>query len=73
MAQELYFSGSIYQEAPSDTPEARATIERADPNCWYMTKHLGQHAIVSGGRLYLFAGKQPGWKPPHSVRGGWRP
>jgi hypothetical protein len=64
MGDKLYFSGSVYQEVPGSAPGAAEVINRADPACHLRTHYQGQTAIVTGGRLFVWEGKQPGYTPP---------
>jgi hypothetical protein len=72
MAEKLYFSGSVYQEVPSSAPGAAEVINRGG-DYHLRTTYQGQTAIVTGGRLFVWEGKEPGYTPPRWQREGAKP
>lgn len=64
MDDKLYFAGSIYKEIKRGAG-VKECIQRASSlDGHLMTTYNGQPALVSGGRLYVFTGKMPGFKSP---------
>lgn len=62
MAEEYYFAGSVYKRVKRGRG-VNECIHRADGlDGHLMTNFNGKPALVTDGKLYVFAGKVPGFK-----------
>ena len=61
MADIYYFCGSIYKRVRHGR-NVKETIAKGSYDSHLMTHWNGQPALVTDGKLYVFAGKEPGFQ-----------
>ena len=64
MSDKLYFAGSIYKRIKRGRGLKECIAKANGYEGWFMTNYNGQSALITEGRLYVFIGKEKGFKSP---------